>query len=276
MALDQTFFTEHFPEEAASGRGGIAIPPPLPPRPIQWRRARRLVRELLADPSQTEKVFELLEAVGGPGDERTFQAFARRPEGRRLLAEKPSLVDVLSDREVLAALPAASLGRAYLEFAKRNGFAADGLRQANERGLGHLNVQLDPHRRWFYDRVGAVHDLWHVLSGYGTDEAGEVALLAFSMGQGLVNRGLWLLIATAAALAPKADGFAFQRYLAQAWRRGRRAGPLFVQPYEVLLAERIDAVRRALRITPPRVAHPGGIYRGSRESDGHDLQREAL
>ena len=226
MALDQTFFTEHFPREATAGPGGLAITAPLPSRPAQWRRAGRLIREILDDPSQTEKVFELLEAVGGRGDERTFQDFAGRPEGRGLLASKPSLVDALADRDALAALPEASFGRAYLEFAQRNGFAADGIRQANDRGLGDLNAQLDPHRRWFYDRVGAMHDLWHVLSGYGTDEAGEVALLAFSMGQGLVNRGLWLLIAAAALMAPRSDGFAYQRYLAQAWRRGRRAGPL--------------------------------------------------
>ena len=29
-----------------------------------------------------------------------------------------------------------------------------------------------------------MHDLWHVLTGYGMDEAGEAANLAFSLGAG--------------------------------------------------------------------------------------------
>jgi hypothetical protein len=31
--------------------------------------------------------------------------------------------------------------------------------------------------RWLFERLDTLHDLWHVLTGYGLDEAGEAANL---------------------------------------------------------------------------------------------------
>jgi ubiquinone biosynthesis protein COQ4 len=248
----------------ANGASAFELAPPLPPRPLQWRRAWQLLRSLVRDPEATERVFELFEAVGGRGDERTVQAFAAHPEGARLFREQPRLLARLADREGLAALPEGSLGRAYLAFAQRNGFAADGLLEANQRGLGAQNARLDPDRRWFFERVNLIHDLWHVLTGYDTDPAGESALLAFSAGQGLASRSIWLLIGASLAMGPKRPGFAYQRFVVQAYRRGRRAGPLFVQRYEDLLAWPLPEVRAMLRIQSTRDAHPNGGFRSGK------------
>ena len=56
-----------------------------------------------------------------------LRRFAASSNGRALLAERPSLLAALSDREVLARMPRASLGRAYLDYLDRNGFAPNGL-----------------------------------------------------------------------------------------------------------------------------------------------------
>lgn len=249
------------------------LAPPLPPRPIQWRRARRLLLELIHDPEGTDRVFQLFEAMGGRGDERTVQQFAARPEGRRLFAEKPSLLQAMSERDRLQSLPDDSFGRAYLSFAKRNGFDVDGLLQSNQRGLGELNRQLDEDRLWFFERANLMHDLWHVLTGYDTDPAGEAALLAFSHAQGLASRTVKFLILTMMAIAPKRDAFSFQRFVVAAWRRGRSAAPLFIQRYEELLRRPLDEVRRELHITPIHDAHPGGLYHAQR--DPRDVVRVA-
>ncbi|MGH7289032.1 MAG: Coq4 family protein [Myxococcota bacterium] len=233
----------------------LTISPPPAPRPFEARRSLRLVRSLIDDPEKTELVFELIEAVGGRGDEPLFQAFAASAAGRRLLAEQPELIAVLGDRAALARLPAESLGRAYLSFAEARDFAADGLQQVSDRSvIGELNASLDPERRWFYRRITAMHDLWHVLTGYATDEPGESALLAFSLGQGLGGRGFRLLLAAAACKGSFADGFAFQRGLASAWRRGRRSAPLAEARYEELLPLPLQAVRQNLRIPSPRAS----------------------
>ncbi len=237
------------------------LAPPLPARPIQWRRAKRLIQELIAAPEETDKVFELIDAMGGRGDERTVQRFASHPDSQQMLVEKPSLLAALAERDRMQALPEESFGRAYLAFAHRNGFAVDGLLVSRDRGLGELNAQLDPERRWFFDRLNLMHDLWHVLTGYETDAAGETALLAFSVGQGLANRTVQVLLLAAMATAPKREGFAFQRFVLQALRRGRHAGPLLAQRYENLLRRPLEDVRRELAIEPLRDAHPNGLFR---------------
>lgn len=241
--------------------GALLLAPPPAPRPLDWRRARRLVRALLDDPERTELVFELMDAVGGRGDEFLFQEFARSREGRRLLAERPSLVAALADHEALRRLPDGSFGRAYLAFAEARGFAADGLQQANDRGLGAVNAGLDPDRRFFYERITAMHDLWHVLTAYGTDESGEAALLAFSLAQGIAGRGIRVILFAAAWRAPWSGALAFQRQLVAAWRRGRRSHRLAPVHYEALLPRSLASVRRALRIPALREAHPRGLVR---------------
>jgi ubiquinone biosynthesis protein COQ4 len=230
----------------------LAFAPPPVPRPLRARRALQLVRAVIRAPEQTDLVFELFDALGGHGDEPLFQAFIASEAGRRLLAEGGELVDALADRAALARLPAGSFGRAYLAFAEARSFAADGLQQVSDRTIGELNGALDPERRWFYRRLTAMHDLWHVLTDYATDEPGEAALLAFSLAQGLGGRAFRLLLVAAAINGPWARGLAFQRGLAAAWRRGRRSAPLVEARYEELLPLPLEAVRDALRI--PRAA----------------------
>ena len=246
---------------AAQHPESLDLAPPPPARPIQWRRAKRLVDDLRAGPEETDKVFELIDAMGGRGDERTFQRFASHPNSQPMLVEKPSLLATLAARDRMEALPEESFGRAYLAFARRNGFRVDGLLAARDRGIGELNAQLDPERRWFFDRLNLMHDLWHVLTGYETDGAGEIALLAFSVGLGLANRTVQVLLLVGLATSPKREGFAFQRFALQALRRGRRAGPLLAQRYESLLRRPLADVRRELGIQPLHDAHPDGVFR---------------
>jgi hypothetical protein len=59
--------------------------------------------------------------------------------------------------------PEGTLGRAYAEFIRGNGFSFPG-----EKGSAPEPV--------------VIHDLTHVLSGYGTDPAGEICVTAFSAG----------------------------------------------------------------------------------------------
>lgn len=237
----------------------IVPPPPPPATPFQGRRALELVRTLVADSERTDLVFELLDAVGGDGLERTFRRFVADSEGQRLLCERPSLVDAMADRAGLASLPEGSFGRAYLDFATKRDFAADGLVALNEEQKGKSGEPADDaHRRFYSDRVTAMHDLWHVLTGYGTDEAGEATLLAFSLAQ-IPSRGIAVLVATAFAMLPPDWTFSKHRYLLAAYRRGRRATALDRARYEDLFALPLDEVRKRLGVTSPRDAHARGI-----------------
>jgi ubiquinone biosynthesis protein COQ4 len=264
MQIDALTFTQCKIAEVGAGPD---VPPAPPPRPVDWRRAVRALRELLDHPDQTEKAFEIFLAVDGNQEEKTFKRFCVHPTGRRLLTERPQLIACLGDRQALAAMPAGSLGRAYLDYLDRTGLDPSGLLQlksalqARALSEGETVVLLDPVREWFRDRGILTHDLWHVLTEYGTDELGESALLPFSYAQ-LGGRANGLLTFGVTVRGGIDVGLSFVRYLYQAWQRGRRAAWLPALPYEELLPQPIDAVRAFAAIAPPEVAHPGGIWRG--------------
>ena len=92
-----------------------------------WQRAFRAIRVLIRDSERTDQVFEILDALEGPTNERGYREFVSHPEGRQLLDERPDLLATLSDHDSLASLPEGSFGRAYLAFMQEAGLSAQGL-----------------------------------------------------------------------------------------------------------------------------------------------------
>ena len=235
------------------------------PRKRDWQRAWQALQNLIADPNRTDQVFEIIGGLSGDAFERAFARFTATAEGRRLLAERPSLLAALSDRNALEALPEGSFGRAYADFMGAGQLDAAGLVEADQTAAQNVprDYEPDPDFEYFGDRLRDMHDLWHVLTGYGRDELGEAANLAFTLGQ-VWNVGVAFIVAAAMVLGPKDLSCHWQRYLYQAWRRGRRASLLSAAPYERLLPLQLDEVRRRLAVGPARQAHPGGILAGNR------------
>lgn len=243
-------------------------------RPRDWPRAWKALGRLIEDPQRTAEVFEILEALAGPAFEKDFQRFAADPRGRDLLRERPSLLAALSDRDSLRSLPAGSLGRAYLEFMETGELTADGLVAADMEATERRPEPLprDPDREFLGDRLRDQHDLWHVLTGYGMDEAGEAANLAFTLAQ-LPSLGLGLIVIAGAVVGPKDWRLTWPRYLVTAWQRGRRASYIVVEPWEDLLSLPLAEVRARLRIEAPEVAHPEGVIVANRGTVGSDGSR---
>lgn len=231
----------------------------------EWGRAWRALQGLVADPERTDLVFEIVRALSGKSFEHSYQRFIATAEGQRLLIERPSLLEALSNRDSLHALPEGSFGRAYADFMREGELDAAGLVEAEEMAEKNFARELpkDPDRDFFGDRLRDMHDLWHVLTGYGRDEAGEATNLAFTLGQ-VWNPGIGMIVFMAALLGPKDITFFWPRYLFRAWRRGRKAALLSAAPYERLLALPLEDVRRQLRIEPASRTHPAGILVGNR------------
>ena len=246
----------------------IEIPPPPPRQPVRWRRAWRELRELIANPDDTDRALSFMYALA-PGEfERHFQRFAASPSGRALIAARPALLEALSDRAALARMPDESLGRAYLAYLECNGFAPGGLIAVQSRVQAQWEREsglpaLDPVRSWFLDRTILSHDLFHLLTDYGTDEMGEATLLAFSLGQ-LGGRGQTFLTLGAAFEIWRTLGWRWLAYDFRAWRRGRRATWLVALPWEELLPLRVATVRRLAGVAEASEIHTTGILRGSR------------
>jgi ubiquinone biosynthesis protein COQ4 len=246
----------------------IEIPVPPPAQPTRWRRALSEFRALIADPADTDRAIHFVYALGMREFERNFQRFAASKGGHALLAARPSLLAALSDRDSLARLPEGSFGRAYLVYLESNGFAPDGLLKVQNRVQAHWEREegippLDPLRSWFRDRTLLAHDLFHVLTDYGTDEIGEATLLAFSLAQ-FGGRGQALLTFGAALEVWRTLGWPWLVYDFWAWRRGMRSAGLVALPWEELLPLHLDTVRRLASVGEARDIHPGGVLRGSR------------
>jgi ubiquinone biosynthesis protein COQ4 len=253
----------------------VELPPSPTTMPVRWRRAFAELRALIRQPEETDHAVHLVYALGAREFERNFQRFAASPAGGALLAARPSLIAALSDREALERLPADSFGRAYLAYLDANGFAPDGLLEVQRRveaewvGEGEM-APLDPLRTWFRDRTLLAHDLFHVLTGYGTDELGEATLLAFSLAQ-LGGRAQALLTFGAAFEVWRSLGWRWLAYDFRAWRRGREAAWLAELPWEELLPLPLGAVRRRAQLRDAGSAHPRGVLRGTPEHAAYHL-----
>lgn len=235
-------------------------------RRTQWQRGLRYLRALMKEPDATANALDLQFALGGRDLEAGFQHMLRDPGGRLLLAERPDLLAVVSDRARLAAMPPQSVGRALLDYFDRFGFDPASLvalwREVQDRWEREEGEpRVDPARAWFGERSLLLHDLFHVLSGYDADQVGEASLLGFSLGQlpGRVNR---LLTLGASLEVMRVLGVAWLPYVYTAWRRGRRAVWLYALPWEELLARPLAEVREEANLEAPERVHPRGVLRG--------------
>lgn len=102
-----------------------------------------------------------------------------------------------------------------------------------------------------YDRYRDSHDLWHVLTGYGTDMAGEAGIIAWTYAQ-TRNKGyllIFLLNAMMCTTRGRPDVF---RTCWQGYRQGRRDPLLLAVDWQEYLHRPIDEVRRELGLEVAR------------------------
>jgi ubiquinone biosynthesis protein COQ4 len=207
--------------------------------------ALRALRALANDPDDLPKVFTVIESMPGRAPERMLARMRASADGRRLLQAKPDLGARLADRDALRALPPGTLGRAYLELALRAGISPQGIVDASVEGtLDASGYPAD--LRFTGDRMRDTHDLWHVVTGYGTDLVGEASLLSFTHAQ-TWHPG----VAFVAALAIVHSLPGARPVMIEAHRRGRQAAWLPAVPWEELLDRPLEDVRKMLRIGPP-------------------------
>ena len=234
---------------------------------IQPLTALRAFFRLIRDPEDTTQVGVVLAALRGRGTDPVLERFLRRPDGEEILRRPRTLVDVLTDREQLASLPEGSLGRIYVDYMIREQLSAESL-TALTGGLADTESELD---RVLEDRITVMHDLFHILTGYGRDLVGEAALLAFTYAQ-TRSRALGFILATNYALTLLAylpafllpsflpdppPGFedpetlaSLRGQLREGYRRGAEAGWLPGADWEALLELPLDEVRRRFAIAP--------------------------
>jgi ubiquinone biosynthesis protein COQ4 len=237
-------------------------------RPIA---ALRAVRSLMRNGEDTHQVFLLIDALRGRTTLRQFARFRQTETGRTVLAERRRLLDRLSDRASLGALPAGTLGRCYYEFMAGENLSAEGLVEASQVSMRALPVGDD--MTLFRERSREMHDLLHVVTGYGRDPLGEACLVAFSYAQtGLKGFALIALYAGRKIARARPDQ-PVRRAVFEGYRHGRRAEWLWGADWEALLTEPVEAIRARFAAKPPVCYRK--ILAATRRVDGREGTRYA-
>jgi len=194
---------------------------------------------LVKNPKRLDEVIALADAISTPGVMKPFiDEAAQAPATAAAIARRPR---VLIDPAAFRRLPPGTLGRSYIDFMDKNGLRAEDL----------------PHRpspdeaSWVRAHLFETHDIWHVVTGFATDEAGELGLQAFYLAQ-LPARLAPLLLAIGllnTMIYRFDDKVARMDAVAAGLHLGRSARPFFATDWNALWALPLGEVRARLGVS---------------------------
>jgi ubiquinone biosynthesis protein Coq4 len=208
-----------------------------------WRRLRgyRAGLRLLRDPSRLDAVFQIDDAL--PDHDailaRIVETVRTHPGPADALARRARLS---VDLPALRGLPEGTFGRAVARFLDDNGLDPRSIPTLDDAG---------GEAAWAKAHLYETHDIWHVATGFATDEAGELGLQAFYAAQ-LPGRLPQMLLAGGLLQAAFWRQDDFRRRLdaiARGWGAGTRAKPLFGVRWDAMWEEPVERVRTELGLT---------------------------
>jgi ubiquinone biosynthesis protein COQ4 len=219
----------------------------------RWRVALGALRVLAKNPG---------DPICGPLlflclDHGVYTSFARdlrkSDAGRRLLTERPSFQRKDLDLSALERMSPRTLGHELARHFRDN---------AIDPFVTTAEAPDDVH--YLANRYREIHDILHVVTGYGTDKLGELEFQAFMVGN-LHSRAaaLVILFTMKRMMRRKPPGVDFSSYASRLWaafRRGSRAREVISFSFEQhwdqpvsSLSERLCApMRRSQRISAAR------------------------
>lgn len=237
------------PATACASDGTILRDPARPAPRYSLPRAVNHFRELLKDKEETSHVFKIFNSLPSKKFMPRVRILTLSPHGEALRRTEPSLPPILDDHAALRKLPKGSVAHAYCDFMEREELSAAGLvAEADKLGRPRFNDLT----QWFADRSRDVHDLMHVLTGYGRDALGEQCVLLFTHGQ-QPSQG-HLLIGWAGSAHIKRLTRTRAPIFKAAWqaqRTGKACAPLVSLPIRDMLALDMAEVRKMLSIPDP-------------------------
>ncbi|MFO0744365.1 MAG: Coq4 family protein [Myxococcota bacterium] len=151
----------------------------------QWARLGLSIARGLRDSTRTDELLVAEELVCR-GRFAALHAelapiIARDPEAQALLRDKPRMATDALDYPALMRQPADTLGGAYARHLARYHLDPDLL--ADPAGKWSGAGYADPDIAYLHERYRQTHDLWHALTGLGTEGYEEVVLHAFTWGR---------------------------------------------------------------------------------------------
>ena len=208
-------------------------------------RALMLVRFLrhyvnvVRDPS---KLDDILAFVAGFEEPELIapmtEVFARSARGAWALEHRPRVGTI--DLPALAQLPAGTLGQVF----------ASHMRSAGLDPAAIPVLPADDPVSYTFAHLHEVHDIWHVVTGFGTDTAGELGLQAFNAAQFPTRLAIALISAGLlnALLFEWDDRQARMDEISRGWALGQRSPHLFGVDWSKHWETPLEALRDQLGV----------------------------
>ncbi|MEE4211849.1 MAG: Coq4 family protein [Parvularcula sp.] len=229
------------------------IPPALPIRPDKSLAA---FFRLMRNKEETQHVFDFSVNLNGSSLHQTFYRFMEGPNGDLLVRRDPTaLLRALDDRDRLRSLPPGTTGRIYADFMDREGLSTNGVMEAyyDDGCITREFERAYPEYGAFIWFLNLTHDMYHILSGYGRDSLGELALLNTTC-RITKNRGIKYLAALGSVRvrmeAPELPVF---KIMTNARLMGERMSDLMKADFIGMLDRPLREVREELNIVPDPV-----------------------
>lgn len=190
-------------------------------------------------------------ATEGRSGQRAFARFQASETGADLLVRRSSLRALLGgDRRALAALPPGTLGHTFHEFMAAHGSSTEAMAELGQAGAER---PMAADEKWFADRMNTLHDVRHVVAGYGQEPLGELCLLAFRYAQSRHPGMAFFALAWGLRTAREQRHEPVISAVLEGYRRGRTAVWLDDLDWEHMLPQPLALIRAGLGLAPPAV-----------------------
>jgi ubiquinone biosynthesis protein COQ4 len=201
-----------------------------------------LVR-LVKDPCRLGEVFEMADALATPKSlQPVIDRLRPKPGVARALAERHRIrIDLVE----LEKLPKGTLGREF----------ADHMRANNLDPSALPTLKSDTEHLYFRAHLYETHDIWHVVTGFGTDVRGELGLQGFYCAQipGPLPGFLLAVGLLRGSIVDQDALFPYMDAMVEGFQMAKRAKPLFGVHWDDLWNVPLDELRARLNITPAQI-----------------------
>jgi ubiquinone biosynthesis protein Coq4 len=204
------------------------------------------------DPTNTAEVFEFTESLvagSGKADRERFGRIMLEDARAQALytATGGDVTGPLFTKpyklEELVAYPAGTLGHEYAQTMMVGGYDPEFFKYN----------QVDDIASFFTLRVRKTHDIYHVLTGFGTDVPGEIGLQGFYLGQLHLPVPMSITVGAMLWVIQKRDPAIIRDAMEQlvyGYQAGRRAQKLHGVVWEDLWGRDLESLRQELGIKP--------------------------
>jgi ubiquinone biosynthesis protein COQ4 len=206
---------------------------------LKPKQAYNAFRRLRKNPTNTIFVYEFLNATTLPALRSTYNRLLESDLGGKIAYESEEVSEYfnsLSDR------PQNSVGKeCHKLFPDQEILARLSRRKAPNKEW----IDKKHPYNWMARRWRDTHDTWHTLTGYPSNDIGEMQLAMFSFAQ--TGSMGWFLIGVAIMLKYGVT-MSHLTMMYRAYKSGKRAEFLLAEDYNQLLSENLSEARTRLKI----------------------------